>query len=245
MLSPTGRFIQEVSLHCVFITSSCCWVGSLGVRCFCQRVDWQKGFYWWFVSTFKGALLWSSNSKNSVPGNRSREEPQESTGGQDNIPHAVVNLMLIERIVNILDGWWTSCTVLQYNMPGYKEDNWVSVAVALSQRRLLVRRRLWEHRVLGLEWLHPVSSHWRTCWRPPEGCGAHKWGERPWGGHVKMTRWFFTVYKFHPVVTQLCNCYVLICRWFANIHVKVQRDQKHFLIYSWSLSGKRGAALKH
>lgn len=79
MLSPTVCFLQEVSLHSVFITSSCCWVGSLGVCRFCQTVDWQKGFYWWFVSTFKGVLLWSSNSKNSVPVLRN-QEPRGNSG---------------------------------------------------------------------------------------------------------------------------------------------------------------------
>lgn len=217
-------------------------------------MDWQKGFYWWFVSTFKGVLLWSSNSKNSVPVFRNQEPrgTSGSPGGQDNIPHAVLNLMLIERIVNILDGWWMSWTVLQDNMSDYKEENWVSVAAAVSQRRLLVRRRRWEHSfwhitlVPGRHELMPESDF--ILWHLTEG---HVGGSLRGVGHtsgekdpeVDTWKWrdgFFTVYKFHPVVMQSCNCYVVICRWFAsmqvNIHVKVRRDQKHFLIYSWSLS---------
>lgn len=41
----------------------------------------KKGFYWWFVSTVKGVLLWSSNSKNSVPVSRNQES--RGTSGID------------------------------------------------------------------------------------------------------------------------------------------------------------------
>lgn len=139
----------------MFITSSCCWVGSLGARRFCQAEDWQKGFYWWFVSPFKGVLLWSSNSKNSVPVFRNQEPrgTSGSTGGQDKIPHAVLHLMLIERIVNILNGWMDS-----------PAQSCSTICRATK-------------RTTGFLWLWP--SHRGDCWSE-EGCENIAFGTSPW-----------------------------------------------------------------
>lgn len=56
-------------------------------------------------------------------------------------------------------------------------------------------RWVWRTWADAKEWLHPMSSHWRTSWRAP--WGAHSWVERN-GGRTLCLFTVYMFYKFQP-----------------------------------------------